>query len=110
MSRLQHIRRIVAQLKPGESIRVDLDLIRGTGMYYNGGAWRPADMVLEGVIGSAYGWSYTIDPCSLVAIFSRRAVPDGARTYISPDRTEFFFRDPDGLWRPRSEQTAEEKT
>lgn len=96
---LREIAEVVSSLKPGEEVRCDLSVLRNVQpLEYNGARWSPSERVLENVIGSAYGWTVFDDFVRGQVTFGRRTVPDGARTYVAPDRRDRFDLRPDGFY------------
>src|SRR5262245_26354129 len=108
MNYLQFIRNKVAGLRPGQRItftalvmleaepRGLFSLLREIG--------RPADRVLDNIIGSAYEYGYFDNPEDRSTTFYRLPQPlpsDGpSRTYVSPDRRHHYTYD-GRLWQPK---------
>jgi hypothetical protein len=93
----------VSQLRPGESVTFDQYML-GQGWGGTLGAllsdgFTPMDRVLENVIGSSVTHRYSRDRDGNV-IFLRlhTALPDGVRSYVSPDRLGYFDQRADGLY------------
>lgn len=101
MSALRELAARVGALQPGESLDIKAGVLRDVPpLHHNGATWTPEERVLENVIGSAYGWRAVPNPFNGVVTFERCAsVPDGARTYVAPDRRDLFVLGPDGFWR-----------
>lgn len=80
---------LVSRLKPGEHIAIDSQMIEEAfrSFWHKGAQFTPADRVLENVVGSAWGWSYSEDLYNRHITF-KRILDDGERTYVSPDRRE----------------------
>ena len=83
---LQFIRQVVSNLKPGEWIDIDMNLFDWRVPFLMS-EFTHADWVLEGIVGAAYGWSYTIDGFNHIVRFSR-SLDAETRTYTSPDRRD----------------------
>jgi len=93
----------IRQLKPGEQCKVDRLELRQIAPPINIGAtWEPPDRVMENIIGSAYEFQYWEDRKNGTVYFRRLREPltDGRRSYVSPDRRDYFVMGPDGLWHP----------
>ena len=62
--------------------------------------WTKADCILGHIAGSAYDWSYHVNPTTKGTMFMLRTKPttDGLRTWVSPDRKDLFRKRPDGLY------------
>ena len=93
----------VSSMKPGEWLTIDLDSVDGNGRVapWREGHWTPCDLILEGIVGSGYEWSWERDLFKSSITFRRRERPteEGLRTYVSPDRTHHYQRLPSGLYR-----------
>lgn len=92
----QYITAQVRQLQPGQEIRVsDLLLKEIHGMNYNGAIFSPADIVLGGIIGSAYEFGYREDYATRSIVFFRLEKPltDGRQTFVDPDRRDWYAYD-----------------
>ena len=89
---------IQLHLKPGDSIEVTPDIFSDISAPY---PFNGADWILENIVGSAYSYSYRIDPVSRNIVFSRRLNPltDNRRTYVSADRRHLFELSPDGTYK-----------
>ena len=81
---LQYIRKVVGDLKPGEHIDIDRHLFDWQ-MPFLMSEFTHADWVLEGIVGAAYGWSYSIDEFRNIVTF-KRSFDTETRTYVSADR------------------------
>ena len=97
---LDLIARKVERLEPGKWIVVSWALDDLPEIQHNGAMFTPADRVLENIVGSAYEFSYWQDPENGSVVFHRRSEPvKGAlRTYVSPDRRDFYDVQVDGLY------------
>lgn len=93
---LQYLSRLVGRLKPGHAITISHDAMREvSGFEHNGGAFTPADRILENVVGSAYEFLYTEHPFTRDVTFFRLAAPvEYGQAYVSPDRREFAVFSP----------------
>jgi len=95
----------VASMKPGQCVRVDRFTMRDipTSPFVGWSEWRAPDRVLDRIMGSAYEFGYTVDSLAGYVTFWRLAQPltDGRRSYVEPDRRDFFEREGD-LWRLKS--------
>lgn len=62
--------------------------------------YTPTETLMENIVGSAYSIRTFWDPISGDTTFMRLFgdPPDGCRTYVSPDRREFFQLRPDGFY------------
>lgn len=79
---------IVANMEPGQKLRVNYRDIRAIpGFHHNGADFGPVDRILGNIIGSAYTHSYSTDPMSGDIIFSCYK-NTGAVYYRSPDQKE----------------------
>ena len=84
---ISFIRDVLYKVRPGEWVEVDYCLFRDIWPKdYNGGHWNQMDRVLEGMIGSAYEWTYTVMPDSMRVLFKRRLDPAKERLWADPDR------------------------
>lgn len=94
----------VSRLDPGQSIAFYADLLGqgfdgALGLIASMGV-TPADRVLENVIGSSYTHRYGRSAAWGAVSFYRlhRDLPDGVRSYVSPDRRDRYRRRVDGLY------------
>lgn len=103
MSCFQDIVWRVSRLKPGEKMPVDRRRLYegwGGGMFELLTEFKPPDRVLENIIGSSnthrYWWLEGGD-----VMFERlhTQLPEGVRSYVSPDRLSWFEKRSDGLYR-----------
>lgn len=107
----------VAHLKAGGKLSVDpSELSSGCGgalAEFLSNGFRPADRVLEGIVGSSYthGWRHAPPHYRLIEFFRVHCeLPDGIRSYVSPDRIHFFKRRQDGLYQhPEAALTMEDQ-
>lgn len=77
---------IVADMKPGQKLRVHYYALRAIpGFHHNGADFGPVDRVLGNIIGSAFTHSYDTDPMTGDIIFTCHE-NTGRRHYISPDQ------------------------
>lgn len=67
-----------------------------------GPTWTPAERIMENIVGSAYEFRFWEDHATGNITFERLKQPlrYGLRSYVSPDRSHFYTRQPDGLYRP----------
>lgn len=97
MDRFEIARVIQSECKPGMCFVLPLSdycriaPIQGFGL---------AESIMENIAGSAYDWSFHVDPITRDIVFTHHAkpAPDGLRTYVSPDRREKFVQRSDGLF------------
>jgi hypothetical protein len=101
MSKFEIVKQMVRSLKPGEWLTVpELDLVLDLPRCFIGfesAVCNPADRILEGIVGSAYEYSYQRDPIKREVTFRRLEKPidseDGRQTYVSPDRLKYYSFD-----------------
>lgn len=98
MNSIDHIKRAVARLEPGQQIKVSRHLLRDCEPPA-AFAWitkeTAADRILENIVGSAYEFWYEEDPMDGNMLFGRLKEPltDGRRTYVSPDRRHDYRKE-----------------
>lgn len=70
-----------------------------------GPTWSPAERIMENIVGSAYKFRFWEDPETGRITFEhlKQPLPDGLRSYVSPDRADLFTRTPDGFYRPNKQ-------
>lgn len=75
----------IADMKPGQKLRVKYYELRAIpGFHHNGADFGPVDRILGNIIGSAYTHSYDTDPMSGDIVFSCHE-NTGRVYYRSPD-------------------------
>lgn len=94
------IAKMVGDIRPGQSFEIsrmemnDVACLPG---------FRPPDMVMENIVGSAYEFSYYQKHNGNVVFYRRLKLTEGEfRTYVSPDRRDRFKQLPNGLWEPKN--------
>lgn len=84
------IQDMVRRMKPGDEAQFARELL----MFPVPPPWKPAEWVLEGIVGSAYEFSVRYDERTGNAIFRRWQEPlppeSGCRHYVSADRKHLF--------------------
>jgi len=105
----------VSGMKPGEKFVADaMRLSEGWGGAFGtfiSGGWTPPDRVLERVIGSSVTYRYRRYQTS-DWLYERlhSALPAGVRSYVSPDRRDWFMQRADGLYQHHETKlTAEDE-
>ena len=104
MTAREMAQRISATVGPGQELRVTQRELQRIGesslLGPLIGEGNTADRVLENIIGSSYEYGYREDLLTRDVVFYRlnRPLEDGRRTYVSPDRREYFERGPDGTY------------
>lgn len=85
---LHRIQQQVWNLRPGECLTVDRDVLReiGSAEYIPGYIWTPIDRIMEGVIGAAWTMRFTESMETGDVTFQRLERESQERTYLSPDR------------------------
>ena len=99
----QLIEKIKRDCKPGMEFRVSARVMRDL-QKLSVSDFTVADIILEQIIGSAYEYGYQIDVDTGDTIFFHLSQPlnDGRRSYVSPDRYNFFNYDSDtGIFSPK---------
>ena len=77
--------RIVAAMKPGQRLDVDVrDLLDIPSFYHNGATFTPPDRILGNIVGSAYTHSYQMHSNGRVVTFVRHE-NTGERRHKEPD-------------------------
>lgn len=99
----------VRRLKPGWRILLDLRSVRLAGFAHNDADFTVADRILENIVGSAYEFRYYEDYPSCGTVFERLMKPreDGLLSYVSPDRRDFYDKQPNGLYRRKPGKWAD---
>lgn len=102
MTTFQHIVARVSRLKPGEKFTVDKRQIYegwGNGMFEFLSDFKPPDRVLENVIGSSHTHRYQwVEGGDVLFQRLHTQLPQDVRSYVSPDRLDWFEKRPDGLY------------
>lgn len=114
MSAFDHILDRVTDLAPGQRLPVD-DFILNQGWggmeadYFSSiSGFTPADRVLENVIGSSMTHGYKRNLRGQIEFFRLYTqLPEGIRSYVSPDRVHYFRKRDDDLWQHREAQASE---
>ncbi len=95
---LEYLRQMVSSLRPGDRAEFSRDLL----MIDCPPPWKPADWILEGIIGAAYEFSYYRNTETGNIVFRRWQEPlqpeSGVRHYVSADRREYFVEYRPGYW------------
>lgn len=101
---IDFVSRLVDSLKPGQRVNIETwKLSEGQGgplgAFVSNG-FTPADRVLENVVGSSYTHRYepAITPGQITFCRLYTELPEGVRSYVSPDRRHWFKQRPDGLY------------
>ena len=111
MSMFRRIVSHVSRLKPGESATFSRDLVYegwGNGLFdvFMGG-FTPPDRVLENVMSSSVTHRYVwTDHGELRFQRLHAPLPDGVRSYVSPDRLHYFRKRLDGLYQHIESETS----
>lgn len=81
---------VVMRLAPGENICFPEHMFSRVAMLP--GYDNPYDRVMENVVGSAFEFEYWVEPVMRHVYFRRLPKPldNGLRTYVSPDRRQYF--------------------
>lgn len=99
---LQQAVDFVSHLRPGEKCVIHPMELNFPGYEYNGARFTPADCVLEKIVGSSYEFSWRNHLYNREIQFERLKKPlpseSRLRTYVSPDRLDYFRMRTDGLY------------
>ena len=101
-SLLGHWCDVVANMKPGQKLKVKYYDLRPIGGYHHNGAdFGPVDRILGNMIGSAFTHSYDTDPMTGDIIFTRHE-DTSHRHYVSPDQRQIIIIDEAANIQPES--------
>lgn len=91
---------LAERLSPGTQLEVDRETMHEIEDAPYG--WSKAEWILEFIPGSAYEFMAWENGEKARWVFRRLQKPltGGLRSYVSPDRREFFTKRADGLWEP----------
>lgn len=99
---------LVSKLEPGQWITFPREAMDDIGsmpmLGLMGPNWNPMERVLEGIVGSAWGFSYFEDIRTGNITFTRAKTKPKLRTYVSPDRKHLFNRLPSGHYEAIGDQ------
>ena len=103
----------IAVIEPGQLFTVECHTLESiapamplTGP--DGPMWSPPERIMENIVGSAYTFRFWEDREKGTITFEHLKQPlrDGLRSYVSPDRLEYFTKMPDGFYRPNIRSSA----
>jgi hypothetical protein len=92
VNELNMVREQVKAMQPGQQLAVSPAVL----MFRTMPPWNPADMVLDGICGSAYEFYYYRDDRTGNIVFCRKIKPFppdcGRMSYVSPDRIHYVTK------------------
>jgi hypothetical protein len=105
----------ISRISPGQRVQVAWSTLRDAAppmplLGWGGPMWTSAERIMENIVGSAHEFRFWEDLPTGAVTFERLKQPlsGDTRTYVSPDRREYYTLDSDGFWRPKRKPTADE--
>lgn len=95
----------VSRLTPGQRIQFDIQQINSIPSYsHNFTTFRPIDQIMGNIVGSSESIVFWENLEKRTVTFARltEILRSGLRTYVDPDRREYFTKRPDGYWERNS--------